>query len=561
MGWNAGAFGSMRFPDGAAREAWLETTVSHTAWSDWFNELEGAWAADERVEERLARIAKGHDPASYCLQQVTVDGLEVSLRWDVGEDGFRDSAGDFAALFRCAESVGATGRFWFLGTAGAEGDFTYELALNGTKPSTVKELDRKARAAVYAGDGYRSFMERNFAEIEEANPVLKRQMTRIREGAPTNEAGASVHDEVMLQLKRFDDAQLLKAATSFPSYLPDGKGQVPASKLFTKAKVRAQLGQASNEELRGVALWVLGKLDLTAARPLVSRVMSDPKSADQLRAGAVRVLGLMNDADAVLQVLIGWTEDAEPALLFAAVDALRSLKLPGLESKVEQALQALSKKTRPGMLDPGFSVVTFAAQKHLAIGALARFAVSKAPAQARIAAAEAVVAHGDEEQRRLLLTKLKEEYGIGVPAAKAWLLIDPEAALKFVKTVGTRKKRSSVDDRIVGDVMEALEQQLRSKNRQALMLIDSRWVDACLAFIELKDFFLAHRALGLLGKTKRSPALQKRLVALLASGKQSPLAVVEALKGQGVKNVRALVKQRHAASKDKREKELLALFL
>lgn len=486
-------------------------------------------------------------------------GLEVSLRWDDGEDGFRDNAGDFAALVRCAEAVGATGRFWFLGTGGAEGDFTYELSLNGQKPSTVKALAPKARAPVYEGDGYRAFMQRNLTEFEEANPTVKQHMTRTREGAPASRAGTSVHDEVMEQLKRFDDAQLLAAATSFPSYLPDGKGPVPASKLFTKAKVRSQLGQATNEELRGVALWVLATLDLTAARPFVSRVMEDAKSADQLRAGAVRVLGLMNDADAVLKVLVEWRPKSEAALLFAATDALSSLKRQGLEPKLEQALSALGKKKGPGMLDPAFSLVAFAAQKHLAIGALARFAVSKAQAQARIAAAEAVVADGDEAQRRLLLTRSKEEYGIGVPAAKAWLLVDPDAALKFVKTVGARKKRSAVDDLVVGNVMEALEQQLKSK--KALPLVDVRWVDACLAFIELKDFFLAHRALGLLGRAKRSPALQKRLIALLASGKQSPMPIVEALKRQGVKNVKALVKQRLAASKDKREHELLALFL
>lgn len=558
MGWNAGAFGSTRFPDEAARDGWLEATVSHAGWDDWFNELEGAWQVDEPVKKRLARIAKGHDPASYCIQQVAISGLEVSLRWDDGEDGFRESAGDFAALFRGAEAFGATGRFWFLGTAGAEGDFAYELSLNGTKPSTVKALDRKATAAVYETDGYRQFMEQNLRSLEDANPVIKQQMTRFREGAPPGKAGGSVHDEVMLQLKRFDDAQLLKAAVSFPSHVPDGKGQVPPSKLFTKATVRAKLTQASNEELRGLALWVLGKLDLTGAKPFVNRVMNDEASADQLRAGAVRVLGLMNDADGVLRVLVGWTADEEPAVLFAAIDALRRLKLPGLEPKLEQALSALSKKKQPGMLDPALSIVTFAAQKRLALGALARFAVSKAQAQSRIAAAEAVVAHGDEAQRRLLLTRLKEEYGIGVQAARAWLLLDPEAALKLVKTVGARKKRVSVDDRIVGDVMEALEQQLKSK--PALLLTDRRWVDALLAFIELKDFFLAHRALGLLGKTKRTAALQKRLVALLASGKQSPLPVVEALKGQGVKNVKALVKQRHAVSKDKREKDLLALF-
>lgn len=559
MGWNAGAFGSMRFPDEAARDGWLETTVSHADWSDWFNELEGAWQVDEPVHKRLARIAKGHDPASYCIQQVTVQGLEVSLRWDDGEDGFRENAGDFAALLRCAEAVGATGRFWFLGTGGAEGDFTYELSLNGTKPSTVKALAPKARAPVYEGDGYRAFMQGNLTEFEEANPAVKQRMTRTREGAPASKAGTSVHDEVMEQLKRFDDAHLLAAATSFPSYLPDGKGPVPASKLFTKAKVRSQLGQATNEELRGVALWALATLDLTAARPFVSRVMEDAKSADQLRAGAVRVLGLMNDADAVLKVLVEWRPESEAALLFAATDALRSLARQGLEPKLEQALSALGKKKGPGMLDPAFSLVAFAAQKHLAIGALARFAVSKAQAQARIAAAEAVVADGDEAQRRLLLTRSKEEYGIGVPAAKAWLLVDPEAALRFVKTVGARKKRSAIDDLVVGNVMEALEQQLKSK--KALLHVDVRWVDALLAFIELKDFFLAHRALGLLGSTKRSPALQKRLIALLASGKQSPMPIVEALKRQGVKNVKALVKQRHAASKDKREKELLALFL
>ncbi len=84
---------------------------------------------------------------------------------------------------------------------------------------------------------------------------------------------------------------------------------------------------------RGVALWVLGKLDLTGAQPFVNRVMSGEKSADQL----LRMLGLLNDADTVLRVLVEWTADAERAVLFAAIDALRSLKLPGLEPKVEQA--------------------------------------------------------------------------------------------------------------------------------------------------------------------------------------------------------------------------------
>jgi hypothetical protein len=63
--------------------------------------------------------------------------------------------------------------------------------------------------------------------------------------------------------------------------------------------------------------------DLTGAHPFVNCVMSGEKSADQLRAGAVR---LLHDADTVLG-----------AVLFAAIDALRSLKLPGLEPKVEQA--------------------------------------------------------------------------------------------------------------------------------------------------------------------------------------------------------------------------------
>jgi hypothetical protein len=41
-------------------------------------------------------------------------------------------------------------------------------------------------------------------------------------------------------------------------------------------------------------------IDLTGAQPFVNRVMSGEKSADQLRAGAVR---LLNDADTVLRVL------------------------------------------------------------------------------------------------------------------------------------------------------------------------------------------------------------------------------------------------------------------
>src|SRR5262249_38541676 len=156
---------------------------------DWIGELNGAFDPDESVSKRLARVAKGHDPVNYSMQEITISGPEVSIVYDTGEDAFRDGAGDFAALFRGAASHGAKGTLWFLGTAGAEGDFVYELSLDG-KGTNLRKLKRKETAPIYDGEGYRAFMDRLMEMFEAANPAVRKMMTKQREGDRPTKKGA-----------------------------------------------------------------------------------------------------------------------------------------------------------------------------------------------------------------------------------------------------------------------------------------------------------------------------------------------------------------------------------
>src|SRR5688572_11584120 len=108
----------MRFPDAASVAAWRRDRVSHAAFRDWVEDMGTSSDPVETVEKRLARVRKHHDPRRYTIQEVAIDGSTVRLVYEAGEDGFRDGAGDLAALLRAAAPHGAKGTFWFLGTAG-----------------------------------------------------------------------------------------------------------------------------------------------------------------------------------------------------------------------------------------------------------------------------------------------------------------------------------------------------------------------------------------------------------------------------------------------------------
>jgi hypothetical protein len=348
MGWNAGGFGSMKFPSAAALSAWKKSTFRHDAWSDWPDDLAGARDADLAV----GKLLKGRPREE--VREVHFEGTGVRLTWDTGEDTFRDSAGEVAALMRSGAAHGATGRFWFLGTAGAEGDFVYALTLNATT-TTLEALGAAAGKKVYGSDGYREFCERVLATILPLAQVKVKPAKRSALAAQILSELGDVSDEVLAaQARRYPDLD-------DPRAFSDAK------------KVRALL--ASNDELRAVALWVLGKVKPRQALPLALEA-ADAKSPLPLRAAAMRVLGRVGGAkkpdpgaDRVLALVLGFfTAPAPLALRYAALDALRDLEHPQLAAGLRTALWASTKlKSADDLFDgsPTSALVTAIGDRRL----------------------------------------------------------------------------------------------------------------------------------------------------------------------------------------------------
>jgi flagellar biosynthesis GTPase FlhF len=139
--------------------AWKAANVSHDQWSDWADWFERPLAPRFTVEPQLAELRKLHDPAGHGYFVIDERDATVDFAFDAGEDTVRDFSGTIAATLRAAAEHGARGTFYFLGTAGAEYDFTYKLELaNGL--STMETLNEHDIANVYAGDQYQAFLAR-----------------------------------------------------------------------------------------------------------------------------------------------------------------------------------------------------------------------------------------------------------------------------------------------------------------------------------------------------------------------------------------------------------------
>jgi hypothetical protein len=174
MGHNAGGFGSIVFPSRAALDAWQRSTIRYDDHDDWVGPLASRdGRPDEPVDERLAYLAEQHDVSLHCIRIVSVDERSVELVFDDGEDGFRDDAGDVAATFRGAASFGAVGTFWFLGTAGAEGELAFELALDGAT-SRLRALQRAEVDALYDGPLHPAFLEKVARAVDARLPSTPR---------------------------------------------------------------------------------------------------------------------------------------------------------------------------------------------------------------------------------------------------------------------------------------------------------------------------------------------------------------------------------------------------
>lgn len=233
MGWNAGGFGRMSFPSVARARQWQEARRSHGDWDDWAGELELGENEPFVVSELLDQFARRHDPADHEIYLIELNGTEAELVFDVGEDYFRDYAATLAALLRSAETCGATGKFWFLGTAGAEYDFVYQLNV-GDGRSEIKVLSGRQITRVYEGPEYRAFSKQTMALIEEADPQFKKLMTELREGRPAGQVSQALHERVMTALATCSDQSVAVAAASYPEFIPDGHGLADPKKYFAK---------------------------------------------------------------------------------------------------------------------------------------------------------------------------------------------------------------------------------------------------------------------------------------------------------------------------------------
>ena len=139
--------------------AWKAANVSHDQWSDWADWFEKPVAPRFLVEQQLAELRKLHDPTGHGYFVIDEKDATVDFAFDTGEDTVRDFSGTIAATLRAAAEHGARGTFYFLGTAGAEYDFTYKLELaNGL--STMETLNEHDITNVYEGDPYQAFLAR-----------------------------------------------------------------------------------------------------------------------------------------------------------------------------------------------------------------------------------------------------------------------------------------------------------------------------------------------------------------------------------------------------------------
>ena len=143
--------------DGVA--AWKAASVSHDQWSDWTDWFETPLAPKFVVEKQLKELRKLHDPKRSGYFVLEEQGPKIDFAFDTGEDTVRDFSGTIAAALRASEAHGARGTFYFLGTAGAEYDFTYKLEIaNGH--STMESLNEYEIATIYEGAPYQAFLQR-----------------------------------------------------------------------------------------------------------------------------------------------------------------------------------------------------------------------------------------------------------------------------------------------------------------------------------------------------------------------------------------------------------------
>ncbi len=193
MGWDIAIWGTLKM-DPSAQEAWRKTVVDGRGWKDWKTWFKNASPGKPRkVAEALASWAKRTAKGEELLEaKEGKQGVEVIGH--ISKGAFIEEARDIAALFRCAEKVGATGSITFAGVGLSEA-YRLELTASG---STLKVLDGDLEDSPEVRRICRIAVER--ADAAEAAKAAKKAAKKGATKASPAEVQAAPADELSLRV-------------------------------------------------------------------------------------------------------------------------------------------------------------------------------------------------------------------------------------------------------------------------------------------------------------------------------------------------------------------------
>lgn len=176
----------MKFPSSAPLTAWKKSKVSHADFDDWPETFITDRTTPFVVEKKLAELSK--PVMGFGVLEIAIEKDGVELVMDVEEETFNERAGELATLFRASAEHGAKGTIVFLGTAGAEGDFAFELLID-KKKSRVSELTAQRSKALYASATYRAFQKQVSDLLAAIDPAYAKALAPPKAGKTATPSG------------------------------------------------------------------------------------------------------------------------------------------------------------------------------------------------------------------------------------------------------------------------------------------------------------------------------------------------------------------------------------
>ncbi len=264
--------------DGVA--AWKAANVSHDQWTDWVDWFESPLDKAFTVAEELKRLGKFHKPTQHAYLSIEDHAPKVDFLFESGEDTFRDLSGTIAAVLRASAPHGARGTFYFLGTAGAEYDFTYKLEIaNGH--STLESLHQTEIATIYEGDAYQQFLTTVMTELGtlgEARSVHGKSSTK-HDGEPETLPVEAIEATMAPE-------PAANAATPKPAAQPAAKAAAkPAAKAAAKPAAKAAAKPVAKAAAKPAAKKAVAKpAKKVAAKPATKKPAAKKPAAKKAAA-------------------------------------------------------------------------------------------------------------------------------------------------------------------------------------------------------------------------------------------------------------------------------------